>query len=326
MTAADDSAKRIQRNDEMPSSLANTIMRTAVLVGALVFFGCAGEEIVTARDEREAIRYLALLAQHGVPAEKETLNRNGKDLLVITVRAEDRVRAFELLTEYGLPEEVAAESSDQSVSSFLPPTPEEAARREMKTKTAEVVRLLELLPGVLNSGLTVVPASQAGEPTRLLLVLRLLPNARVAEVEEASKNIISQSFAQPYELSTSIPRPRRNTSDEQQHEELVELFFPFPFHVPVSEVRNVQLQIYSLFGFGVVLSIIVGWFVGADVMRRRLLSGRVPKGTFERLQEIARQAEAQSRKLKDRPRAATGIPISPADHRTDGESQINGEE
>jgi|GEM_PF-2735150 type III secretion system YscJ/HrcJ family lipoprotein len=127
------------------------LAKTACLLVALYFTGCAKEIIATEQTEGEAIRLLNLLGKEGVTAEK-IRNKESRDIRFdVQVAKDDEARAYGVMVRFNLPETRKDGTGELFKEGGLVPTSEQQrAKREVGVK-GDIENAMRRFPRVVEA-------------------------------------------------------------------------------------------------------------------------------------------------------------------------------
>lgn len=178
-----------------PRAAAGALRLAAGLALALLLSACR-MDLFTKQSEADANDMVAALRSQGVSAEKHTPD-SGKSWSV-RVDEEEIVRAMAVLRASGLPQNRYSNLGELFKKEGLVSTPTEERVRFMHGVTEELSGTLARIDGVIDARVHIVlpqndPLAPAPRPSSASVFVKYRPEANLASLVPAIKNLVSRS-------------------------------------------------------------------------------------------------------------------------------------
>lgn len=160
-------------------------MWLCMLLLAPALLGACSAEVVHGLSETQANQVASVLAEQGVPAEKEREEGAKGERWTVAVGRDDKARALAIMRENGLPKSSGRGLAEVFPKSSLIPTPTEERAMMMQAVMGELERTLETIDGVTLARVhVVIPAgaeggARGGATASAAVLLKTRPGATV---------------------------------------------------------------------------------------------------------------------------------------------------
>lgn len=289
-----------QRRDGLQERARSGSTNRAVLLSLLFscLIGCQDREVLLNVSQRDSLEALVALSRAGVSSYRSQSGRSGSERFSVYVAGSDYNTAAEVLHEFGLPR-LESDSVEKLTEQkgFVPNSQEIARVRLDRALAAEIERMLQGLPGVIDARATVrsaIPGEQQSEPSASI-VIRYLPSAgKTPFAVDDARQLTASSVAglKPENVLVTTSRvvlPGASPSlgvgaNPEGGVVALTKLAPFSFQIPESEKPEAQRQItivFAVMGLGVALIFgVIGYVVKPSRPKGKLRPQPAPGDRF----------------------------------------------